>query len=132
MDRVGYEAVDRNMIRSSNIVTSNMLAVTANRGGIGTIGVYNTAVANSSTSSLGGTNPENLDSPIGALFSNELSWRGGISRPIDLAPKLLQFILSGSARPSFVVSREVSIGDAPEAYAQFERHEEVKIVISFD
>lgn len=74
MDRVGYEAVDRNMTRSSNIVTSNMLAVTANRGGIGTIGVYNTAVANSSLSPLGGTNPENIDSPFGALFSNELSW----------------------------------------------------------
>jgi hypothetical protein len=41
-------------------------------------------------------------------------------------------IASGTANPAFVVSKEVSIEDVPEAYREFSAHRQTKVLIRFD
>lgn len=131
VDCVGYEAVNRNGTTSADTIITNMLGVTSRGGGLGTVGVYNMPGPNTEASPRRGTIPETIPFPIATFFNNELSWQGGISNPIDLAPELLQLILSGRARPSFVFSKTISIEDAPQAYDDFNDHLETKIVIRF-
>jgi Threonine dehydrogenase and related Zn-dependent dehydrogenases len=62
----------------------------------------------------------------------EFRWGSGPSKPLNVAPEILQLVASGRARPSFIISEVIDIEDAPDAYARFERRETTKVVISFD
>ncbi|RYP83252.1 hypothetical protein DL769_001448 [Monosporascus sp. CRB-8-3] len=132
VDAVGYEQFDRNLTVAPATIIHNMLAVTSPGGGMGTVGVYNPNSGNTDSAPRGGTVQAHVNFSVSDFFFRELKWGAGPSKPIDLAPELAHLVGSGRARPGFLVSDVISIEEAPEAYARFERRETTKVVIAFD
>ncbi|RYP64516.1 hypothetical protein DL770_009181 [Monosporascus sp. CRB-9-2] len=132
VDAVGYEQLDRDLTVAPATIIHNMLAVTSSGGGMGTVGVYNPESGNTDSAPRGGTVQAHVNFSMSDFFFRELKWEAGPSRPIDLAPELTHLVASGRARPGFLVSDVISIEEAPEAYARFERRETTKVVIAFD
>ncbi|KAI0098992.1 GroES-like protein [Hypoxylon sp. NC0597] len=130
VDCVGFEAVNRNLEHEENIVLRNAVAVLASHGGLGVVGVYS-AHQNSSGAPLGADYPTQIDFPAADFFSKGLSWRAGAVPVLQVAQELNQLIASGKAKPSFIVTSEIGIEQAPEYYERFDRHEEVKVLINF-
>ncbi|KAM3077575.1 hypothetical protein ACMFMG_006911 [Clarireedia jacksonii] len=90
-----------------------------------------TRKANSSGTPLAAEYTPDLEFPAAEFFTKGLSW---VTRPVDIyetVPELLQLVASGVARLGFVVSAVVGIEDAPGCHGRFDRHEEVKVYISF-
>ena len=75
---------------------------------------------------------DDISLPLSSFFSGEYTWQAGPSNPIDLAPELLALVAARIATPGFIVSEEISIEEAPEAYARFEARNTTKVVIKFD
>ncbi|KAH8896430.1 alcohol dehydrogenase [Thozetella sp. PMI_491] len=115
VEAVGFEAVDASGHRNSSITLQQLLDVVAPRGGIGIVGLF---------SSL-------KDFDIGQAFNKGIAIDGGIALPLQYAAEIVPLISSGRAKPSFIISSIISIEEAPEYYARFERHEESKVVITF-
>jgi threonine dehydrogenase-like Zn-dependent dehydrogenase len=116
VEAVGYEAVNAAGDVDPSITLRNMVNVTARRGGMGILGVFNDTMT---------------DFSIGQVWQKGISTNGAIVLPLQIASELVPLITSGKAHPSFIVSSIINIEDAPEYYARFERHEESKVVIRF-
>ncbi|KAI1774825.1 GroES-like protein [Hypoxylon cercidicola] len=116
VDCVGFEAVDAQGHTNSSIVMRHLADVTSFKGGIGIIGVYSAGVA---------------DFDIGKTYRNGITVNGGIVLPLRKAAELVPLITAGKASPSFIVTRSISLDEAPEYYARFDNHEEIKVVIDF-
>lgn len=115
VDAVGYEGIHANGTVDAGIVLHQAVNVTAQRGGIGVVGLYN--------SSLG-------DFGIGSVFEKALTVQGGVVLPLQgVAQELVPLVASGKAKPSFIVSSIIDLEEAPEYYSRFNRHEETKVVI---
>ncbi|RYO96018.1 hypothetical protein DL764_007555 [Monosporascus ibericus] len=132
VDAVGYEQFNSNLTVAPATIIHNMLAVTSSGGGMGTVGVYNPETGNTDSAPRGGTVQAHVNFSMSDFFLRELKWEAGPSKPIDLSPELTRLVASGRARPGFLVSDVISIEEAPEAYARFERRETTKVVIAFD
>ncbi|KAH8587363.1 alcohol dehydrogenase [Bisporella sp. PMI_857] len=130
LDCVGYEAVNRNLEAQADRVILDMIAVTAMRGGLGVVGLYNSPDATAGTP-LGDVVPRNMNFPIADFFQKGLSMRAGAVDAKLNAPYLTQLVESGKARPGFVVSSVIDIEDAPEYYSRYSQYLESKIVIRF-
>jgi threonine dehydrogenase-like Zn-dependent dehydrogenase len=48
-----------------------------------------------------------------------------------IAPKLIEMVSTGKAKPSFIVSSIISLEEAPQFYERASRHLETKVVIKF-
>ncbi|KAL1626440.1 hypothetical protein SLS56_006844 [Neofusicoccum ribis] len=131
VDAVGMEAVNSNLEHEDGIVITQMIAVTHIAGGIGIPGVYATQ-ENSPGAPLGSTLSPNISISMSDFFSKGLSMRSGAVDPKLVAPELVSLISSGKAQPGFIKSAEISIEEAPEYYARFNRQEELKVYIHFD
>ncbi|GJC86146.1 S-(hydroxymethyl)glutathione dehydrogenase [Colletotrichum liriopes] len=131
VDCVGFESVNATGDAHNGIVLEHMVAVTATGGGIGIGGVYNGGGNSTDGAPNAGTLPAELPIPIPALWRKALSIGSGIVLPLLRAPPLLDLIASGTARPSFVVTAEIGIEDAPEYYRRYSDHQENKVVIRF-
>ncbi|GKT88887.1 alcohol dehydrogenase protein [Colletotrichum tofieldiae] len=131
VDCVGFESVNATGDAHNGIVLEHMVAVTATGGGIGIGGVYNGGANSTDGAPNAGTLPAELPIPIPALWRKALSIGSGIVLPLLRAPPLLDLIASGVARPSFVVTAEIGIEDAPEYYRRYSDHQENKVVIRF-
>lgn len=132
VDAVGYEQVNWNLTVQSDVIIRNMLAVTSTGGGMGTVGVYNPESNNTETAPRAASVNAHFNLSLSDFFFGEFTWGAGPSKPIDLAPELVHLVVSGKARPGFIVSDVINIEHAPEAYARFERHNATKFVIAFD
>ncbi|KAI7976264.1 hypothetical protein EIK77_010737 [Talaromyces pinophilus] len=132
IDAVGYEQVNQNLTVQSDVIIQNMLAITSRGGGMGTVGVYVPEESNSPGAPRGSTVHTHANISLAQFQASEYSWGAGFSDPIRLAPQLLHLVTSGRAKPGFVVGDVVSIEDAPDAYARFERHEVSKVLLKFD
>ncbi|RDW67567.1 hypothetical protein BP6252_08963 [Coleophoma cylindrospora] len=121
VDCVGYEAVNSSMLPQENAVLQNMINSTSINGGLGVAGVYHVY------------EPEAYSMPLslGAIWAKALKLSSGAVNPMTEAPRLADLIATGRARPSFIISANISIEDAPEYYARFEQHRETKVVIQF-
>jgi threonine dehydrogenase-like Zn-dependent dehydrogenase len=130
VDAVGFEAVNAQLRPDENIVLEQMVAVAQREGGLGILGLY---ISGNSTKGgpLSGNYPGNFTFPFGDYFGKALSMNVGPVNPFTNANELVNLIHSGRSRPSFVVTTEIRIEDAPEAYARYERHEQGKTVIRF-
>lgn len=132
VDAVGYEQVNRDLTVQADVITHNMLTVTSTGGGFGTVGVYNQVANDSRTAPRASAVQAEIDFSLADFFFGGFTWKAGPSQPIEEAPFLRALVESGKATPGFIVSDVISIEEAPEAYARFERHELVKAVINFD
>ncbi|PVH76159.1 GroES-like protein [Cadophora sp. DSE1049] len=131
VDCVGYEALDSNLRAQTNAVILDMVAVTSQRGGIGSVGVYTNPGATAGTP-LGNSTTSYVQFPIVEFFEKGLTYGAGPVDPKLLAPYLSQLIATGVANPGFVVSSTIGIEQAPEYYARFNDHLESKVIIRFD
>lgn len=130
VDAVGFEAVDPDMSPAESIVLEQAIRVTRREGGLGILGLYISG-ANSTGGPLSGLYPGNFTFPFGDYFGKALSMNVGPVNPFTHAPDLVRLIHNRVANPGLVITTEIGIEDAPDAYARYERHEVGKTVIRF-
>lgn len=129
-DCVGYECVNADLEAQENYIISEAVKMTATGGGIGLVGVYIDLPISKGTPNAD-TIPANINFPISTFFLKNLTIRGGVVDILGLSPILLQLIKSGKAKPGFVVTSEVGIEEAPQAYRRFDQKLENKVVFRF-
>lgn len=119
VDAVGYQAVNTGgSTEQPNIVLENMIKVTRPCGGLGIPGLYvpSDPGAPDEASAKG-----MISLSFGKLFEKGLSLRTGQCNVKAYNRYLRDLIISGKAKPSFVVSHEIGIEDAEMAYEKFDK-----------
>ncbi|EFX03846.1 alcohol dehydrogenase [Grosmannia clavigera kw1407] len=120
VDAVGYQASNRSGSgEQANIVLENMISVTRPCGGLGIPGLY---VPSDPGAADAATRNGMLSISFGKLFekaSKGLTIGTGQCNVKSYNRYLRDLIISGKAKPSFVVSHEISINDAADAYHKF-------------
>lgn len=129
-DCVGYECLNASLELQENYVISEAAAMASNGGGIGFVGIYTSLPVSEGTPKADSI-PANISFPISTLWTKGLSMKGGPADMLSVNPALLQLINSGRAKPGFVVTSEIGIEDAPQAYRLFDQKQETKVVIRF-
>jgi 2-desacetyl-2-hydroxyethyl bacteriochlorophyllide A dehydrogenase len=67
---------------------------------------------------------------MGLVWIKALTLRSGHANVIGHVDRVLGMLASGSLDPSPLVTHHMSLEDAPEAYAAYDRHEALKIVLT--
>lgn len=119
VDAVGYQAVVKGGQKEEpNIVLENMIKVTRPCGGLGIPGLYvpTDPGAPDSAAAKG-----QISLSFGKLFEKGLTLGTGQCNVKAYNRYLRDMIISGVAKPSFVVSHEVGIEDAEMAYEKFDK-----------
>ncbi|KIW09624.1 uncharacterized protein PV09_00491 [Verruconis gallopava] len=119
VDAVGYQAVDKEGQKERpNVVLDYLIRVTRPCGGLGIPGLY-------VPSDPGAPDAQSSQGQIlisfGKLFEKGLKLGTGQCNVKAYNRYLRDLIISGRAKPSFVVSHEVSIDDAVDAYEKFDK-----------
>jgi threonine dehydrogenase-like Zn-dependent dehydrogenase len=119
VDAVGYQAVDASgSTEKPNIVLDQLIMVTRPTGGLGIPGLYVPA-------DPGAPDEQSRKGQIlisfGKLFEKGLHLGTGQCNVKAYNRYLRDMIVSGRAKPSFVVSHEINIEDAPTAYEKFDK-----------
>jgi len=118
VDAVGYQAVDdKGSKEQPNAIITSMVRVVRACGGLGIPGLY-------VPSDPGAPDQQSAKGqiliPFGSLFEKGLSLGTG-QCPVKRYNKYLRdLIIAGRAKPSFVVSHEITIDDATVAYKKFD------------
>ncbi len=127
VDAVGYQATTGGK-NVPNIVLVSLVRVVRPTGGIGSPGLY--------VPSDPGAPDENaklgmLQFPVGKFFEKGLKMATGQCNVKRYNRYLRDLIISGVAKPSFVVSHEIKLEDAPVAYEKFDKRIDgyVKVLI---
>ncbi|KAI1350297.1 hypothetical protein F5Y01DRAFT_315869 [Xylaria sp. FL0043] len=119
VDVVGYQAVTQSgNTEQPNIALENMIQVTRACGGLGIPGLY---VPSDPGAPDEAAAKGMISLSFGKLFENGLSLRTGQCNVKAYNRYLRDLIISGRAKPSSVVSHEISIDDAPMAYDKFQK-----------
>lgn len=117
VDAVGYQAVSGGK-EVPNTVLVSMVRVVRATGGIGVPGLY-------VPSDPGGVDPHAKEGylmfPFGKFFEKGLSIGTGQCNVKHYNRQLRDMIIAGRATPSFVVSHEIRIDEAPAAYEKFDK-----------
>lgn len=119
VDAVGYQAVDKaGSSEVPNIVLENMIRVTRACGGLGIPGLYvpSDPGAPDSAAAKG-----MISLSFGKLFEKGLKLATGQCNVKAYNRYLRDLIISGKAKPSFVVSHEINIDEAEVAYEKFDK-----------
>jgi len=132
IDAVGYQAYDRRNPEeyNPNQVLSDLVNVTNPAGHLGIIGAYmpQDPRARNEQEKNG-----LLTIPFGLLWTKGLSMQTGQASVKNYHAQLRDLIVGGKAKPSFIVSDRIGLDEAPDAYAGFDKRDEVtKAVIRFD
>ncbi|KAI4613502.1 uncharacterized protein J4E87_009803 [Alternaria ethzedia] len=119
VDAVGYQAVDASGSKEKpNVVLDQLIMVTRPTGGLGIPGLYVPA-------DPGAPDEQSKKGQIlisfGKLFEKGLHLGTGQCNVKAYNRYLRDMIVSGKAKPSFVVSHEINIDDAPTAYEKFDK-----------
>ncbi|KAL9065177.1 MAG: hypothetical protein Q9157_007564 [Trypethelium eluteriae] len=119
VDAVGYQAVDSSGSKEKpNIVLEQLIRVTRPTGGLGIPGLY-------VPSDPGAPDKQSAEGhiliPFGKLFEKGLHLGTGQCNVKAYNRHLRDLIVAGRAKPSFVVSHEITIDDAPTAYEKFDK-----------
>ena len=131
LDAVGFEAVNATGQREDGIVVANLIRVAGYGGGIAIVGVYSGGEDSTVGAPYAGRLPATIPVSIASLWGKALTVGSGIALPLRVNDALLNLIASGKVSPSFVVSAEINIEQAPEYYRRFSDHLETKVVIRF-
>ena len=121
VDAVGYQATAKEGEEQPAIVLNQLIETVRPTGSIGTVGLYLPsdpgAVSEEAANGL-------LLLNVGKFFEKGLRMGTGQANVKAYAHHLRDLIIAGRAAPSFVVSKNLSLEDAPDAYARFDRREE--------
>jgi 2-desacetyl-2-hydroxyethyl bacteriochlorophyllide A dehydrogenase len=81
------------------------------------------------TVSVTGVYAERAEVHMGVVWIKALNWRTGHANVIGHLDRVLAMLSSGVLDPSPLVTHRMSLDDAPEAYAIYDRREALKIVL---
>jgi glutathione-independent formaldehyde dehydrogenase len=131
IDAVGFQAYDRANPDQfkPNQVLMDLARIINPTGALGIIGVY-------LEQDPAGKTPDekigNLVMPIGQMWAKGITLATG-QTPVKLYHMFLRdLIIAGKAKPSFIVTNNIAIDDAPSTYREFDKRESlVKAVIKF-
>jgi len=119
VDAVGYQAVGASGNKEEpNAVLSSMIRVVRACGGLGIPGLY---VPSDPGAPDAASAEGNITMPFGKLFEKGLTLATGQCNVKKYNRILRDLIISGVAKPSFVVSHNCSIDSAVDAYDKFDR-----------
>ncbi|QIX01159.1 hypothetical protein AMS68_006676 [Peltaster fructicola] len=119
VDAVGYQAVGSSGDKEQpNVVLDQLIAVTRPTGGLGIPGLYVPSDPGAPDAQSG---KGQILISFGKLFEKGLSLGTGQCNVKAYNRQLRDLIISGRAKPSFVVSHEVDIDEAPTAYEKFDK-----------
>ncbi|THH00351.1 hypothetical protein EW026_g2182 [Hermanssonia centrifuga] len=119
VDAVGYQAVAADgKTEQPNAVLEGLISVVRPTGGLGIPGLYvpKDPGAPDSNSAKG-----YITFPFGKLFEKGLTVGTGQCNVKKYNRYLRDLIIAGRAKPSFVVSHNLSLDDAPNAYIKFDK-----------
>ncbi|KAJ3824315.1 hypothetical protein F5880DRAFT_1717034 [Lentinula raphanica] len=119
VDAVGYQAVTGDgKTEQPNVVLEALIRVVRPTGGLGIPGLYvpSDPGANDSAAAKG-----YISFPFGKLFEKGLTLGTGQCNVKAYNRFLRDLIVSGRAKPSFVVSHNLSLDSAAEAYEKFDK-----------
>jgi glutathione-independent formaldehyde dehydrogenase len=120
VEAVGYQAHDPSGEEHPELVLDNLVQVVRSTGGIGVVGVYmpQDPGASSDLAKEG-----RIAFQYGQLFSKGQSMGTGQCPVMRYNRHLRDLITTGRAQPSFLVSHELSLDEAPDAYRRFDERE---------
>lgn len=122
VDAVGYQAVDKSGKKEQpNIVLDQLIMVTRPTGGLGIPGLYVPSDPGAPDAQSG---KGQILLSFGKLFEKGLSLGTGQCNVKAYNRYLRDLIISGRAKPSFVVSHEVGLDEAPDAYDKFDKRQD--------
>ena len=120
VDAVGYQATAFEGEEQPAIVLNQLVETVRPTGSIGTVGLY-------LPSDPGAPNEDAAQGlllfNIGKFFEKGLRMGTGQADAKAYAHHLRYLIITGRAEPSFVVSQQLPLSEAPEAYARFDKRE---------
>ena len=117
VEAVGFQAHDAAGEEHPALTLDHLVNVVRTTGGIGVVGVY-------VPQDPGVEPPERADRvnwQFGTFFTKGQSMGTGQAPVKRYNRQLRDLIIAGRARPSFIVSHEVPLDEAPEAYDKFDR-----------
>jgi glutathione-independent formaldehyde dehydrogenase len=128
VEAVGYQAHDQSGEEHPELVLDNLVASVRSTGGIGVIGVY---VPEDPGAKDERAKQGRIGFDYGTLFSKGHSMGTGQAPVKRYNRQLRDLIISGRARPSFIVSHELGLEQAPVGYQHFDRRDEgwTKVVL---
>lgn len=129
VDAVGYQAVERGgSSEKPNAVLESLVRVVRPTGGVGIPGLY---VPSDPGAPDEAAKKGHLLFPFGKFFEKGLTMGTGQCNVKKYNRYLRDMIISGRAKPSFVVSHEIKLDEAPVAYEKFDKRVEgyTKVVI---
>ncbi len=129
-DCVGYECVNPRLEREEGYIINDSIKVTANGGGIALTGVYWHGPKDKSEPNQG-QKLKSIPFDVSSWWLKNINIAGGVIFATDLSPTLIDMIVAGRAKPSFVFDHVVRIDEVPEAYRLFSAHKVQKVAIDF-
>lgn len=117
---VGYQAHDAEGNEQPNLTMNHLIKSVRPTGGIGVIGVF-VPEDPKSTDKLEQSGQIAFD--LGLFFSKGLRMGSGQANVKRYNRQLCNLIHEGKARPSFIVSHQLPLEEAPEAYQHFDARE---------
>jgi len=122
VDAVGYQATEKGGEQEEPAIVLNNLVYTVRATGkIGVVGLYVPSDPGAPYEEAG---EGRLLFEIGKFFEKGLRMGTGQCNVKAYNRELRDLIIAGRAEPSFVVSKEVSLEEAPDAYEKFDNREE--------
>ena len=117
---VGYQAHDSEGHEQPNLTMNNLVKSVRPTGGIGVIGVF---VPEDPKAAGRLEQKGQIAFDLGLFFSKGLHMGSGQANVKKYNRYLCNLIHEGKARPSFLVSHQLSLDEAPEAYQRFDARE---------
>lgn len=121
IDAVGYQATVSEGSEQPALVLNNVIDTVRATGRLGVVGLYLTADPGGADENA---QQGRLLLDMGKLFEKGLSMGTGQADARMYNGFLRDLIIAGKAQPSTVVSKQLPLADAPDAYARFDRREE--------
>ena len=121
IDAVGYQATEPDGHEQPAVVLNQLVDTVRPTGGLGVVGLYvpSDPGAPDEHSAKG-----ELLFRIGRFFKKGQTMGTGQANVKKYAHRLRDLIIAGRAKPGFVVSKELPLADAPDAYERFDKREE--------
>ncbi|MGA8115991.1 MAG: glutathione-independent formaldehyde dehydrogenase [Actinocatenispora sp.] len=121
VEAVGYQAHDATGHEHPELVLDNLVAAVRSTGAIGVVGVY---VPQDPGAVSTGAGKGQIGWDYGSFFAKGQRMGTGQAPVKRYNEKLRDLIVAGRARPGWIVSHELPLAQAPEAYDRFDRRVE--------
>lgn len=121
VEAVGYQAHDATGTEHPELVLDNLVKVVRTTGGIGVVGVY---VPQDPGAADEGAQHGRVGFDYGTFFTKGQHMGTGQAPVMRYNRELRDLIVAGRARPSFIVSHELPLEQAADAYEHFDRRDD--------